>query len=493
MNPTMKTNLPLYPALVCAILAFLSARTLAADDYHNINGFIGERAAGLAGAYTAVADDPSGTYYNPAGIAFAYDNFISISASTYGESQKKFKDVFGPEQSYTRVSRTYTPNFFGALKDFSGWKFGFSIVSPITEDYDQFDQFTKPTALQDGTDDSANSFRIDYTERNTKLLIGPSLAKALSEKFSLGATLYYFYDSARTTSSQLTERKDDTYSSTALQDRRRTMGLLPVLGLQYMPLDWLSLGASVRRPFVTSRQRHKSGVFNSTAGDFDDITIVESTDRASASGNGSAALSGPPETGAVPENPEARLGAAVFLSRYLMATADVIYTEGYRRSQDNTQVDALSGDVYFSSPEIKLLTRRPTTNVAAGLEWYLTDNFALRLGAFTNRANSAEIDWGRRALILDARNKGAHQAIYTTRVKSSLVYNIPAFDALERFEHVDNTGYSLGLSWGDARSSLTITYVIERGRGMAQIDANLLPQPLEFNSGAFYLVASTRT
>ena len=29
---------------------------------------IGERAIGLGGAYTGIADDPSATYYNPAGL-----------------------------------------------------------------------------------------------------------------------------------------------------------------------------------------------------------------------------------------------------------------------------------------------------------------------------------------------------------------------------------------------------------------------------------------
>ena len=29
---------------------------------------LGDRAIGLAGAFTAVADDPSATYYNPAGL-----------------------------------------------------------------------------------------------------------------------------------------------------------------------------------------------------------------------------------------------------------------------------------------------------------------------------------------------------------------------------------------------------------------------------------------
>ncbi|MCB1192426.1 MAG: hypothetical protein H7A23_10390 [Leptospiraceae bacterium] len=62
--------------------------TLFADSYHNIQSFIGEKAAAMGGAFTAISDDPSGAYYNPAGISFAYNNYVSISANTYREIGK---------------------------------------------------------------------------------------------------------------------------------------------------------------------------------------------------------------------------------------------------------------------------------------------------------------------------------------------------------------------------------------------------------------------
>ena len=39
----------------------------AADEDHYNNIIIGDRPAGMGGAYTAISDDPSGLYYNPAG------------------------------------------------------------------------------------------------------------------------------------------------------------------------------------------------------------------------------------------------------------------------------------------------------------------------------------------------------------------------------------------------------------------------------------------
>ena len=49
------------------------------DEDHYINIFIGDRAAGLGGAYTAIADGPEGAYYNPAGLAFSSAKSPSVT------------------------------------------------------------------------------------------------------------------------------------------------------------------------------------------------------------------------------------------------------------------------------------------------------------------------------------------------------------------------------------------------------------------------------
>ena len=45
-----------------------TANRSAAQAIHYRSLPIGERAMGLGGAFTGIADDPSATYYNPAGM-----------------------------------------------------------------------------------------------------------------------------------------------------------------------------------------------------------------------------------------------------------------------------------------------------------------------------------------------------------------------------------------------------------------------------------------
>ena len=60
--------------------------SIEADQFHYIDIHVGERASGLAGAFTAISDDPSGAYYNPAGLAFTNKSYISVSTNTFSYS-----------------------------------------------------------------------------------------------------------------------------------------------------------------------------------------------------------------------------------------------------------------------------------------------------------------------------------------------------------------------------------------------------------------------
>jgi len=71
-------------ALRIALLTSLAATTLfvqrvRADPFHAQTLPLGQRAIGMGGAFTAVADDPSATFYNPAGLVLTSD--LSLSAS----------------------------------------------------------------------------------------------------------------------------------------------------------------------------------------------------------------------------------------------------------------------------------------------------------------------------------------------------------------------------------------------------------------------------
>lgn len=71
-------------ARAVGLLMLLCGTSLRADDAHYQNLLVGERAGALGGAYTAIADDVSGLYYNPAGIVDAKRASLSVSASLLG-------------------------------------------------------------------------------------------------------------------------------------------------------------------------------------------------------------------------------------------------------------------------------------------------------------------------------------------------------------------------------------------------------------------------
>jgi long-chain fatty acid transport protein len=67
--------------IASGLLLFACARDARAQ-YRSY--LVGGRAAGMGGAFTALADDGAGPFYNPAGIAFATSESISMFSSVYG-------------------------------------------------------------------------------------------------------------------------------------------------------------------------------------------------------------------------------------------------------------------------------------------------------------------------------------------------------------------------------------------------------------------------
>lgn len=466
------------------LFLFLSVTSLMADSYHNINGLVGERAAGLAGAYTAISDDPSGTFYNPAGIAFAYDNFVSISANTYKETEKRYQNVFGPGQDYVRQSRGFNPNFIGTVKSFTNkLKLGFSIISPVNEKYDQADRFYYPT-----TKSSLSSFKIDYTENNDLFQIGGTLGYVLTDKLAIGGSLFYFNDSTKIISNQIVEGQDGAFSHISTEDRRTTLGLIPSIGLQYMPNDKLSLGMALKRTIPMAENRAVTGFTSkSTTTSYSSTTSFFNSHNGSATFSNGSIFYGPSESGKVPEVNELRTGFAFFANKFALASFDMIYTEGFSRKLARNVVELRSGSLTVQDPTDPYMERQPTLNYAFGFEYYIFDSLSMRLGTYTNFSNNEEIDWTSAAVDLYLRETARN----SIALGSNITYLPGNIQAKVRFEDVDTQGYTIGFGWETARSSISLTYIYEYGRGMAQIDGSQLPQSLIYRNSSIYLVASS--
>lgn len=463
-------------ALSCALLA--APYAVPADSYHNVRGFFGERASGLAGAFTAVSDDPSGAYYNPAGLAFAYDNYISLSAVNYSEVRKTYHSVFGPGQDVERTSRRYTPGFFGAVKSFGDTKFAFTVVSPTSENFDTAEKTSLPLQRP-----AVGRRETDFTQDTNIIYLGPSLARSFGEKLSLGATLYYFLDSARTTTVNYTEFLNGRFLLENVEDRRRTMGVLPILGLQYMPSRTWSLGASVRRSVVSARSRRRTRIVaDSSRPTISGLTIEESTTQGYGATREGVLYQGEGLTGGVPTPAELRLGVAFFPSRSLLISADIIHTGGHRQSRSN--IVFLTASPFLQvRPGDHPNTVHATTNAALGLEAYVSERWALRGGLFTNRSNHVQASWSESLVVAGIRAGGLECPVAAAAC-------LPVTD--ERTEQVHTAGISLGVSRSDATSSASATVVYENGRGGATAEPTLPSHSLTYRSMSLIVVFSLR-
>src|SRR4051812_23517678 len=94
-----------------------------ADDIHYQDYPVGNRAVGLAGAFTALGNDPSGLYYNPAGLISTSRTNVSVSTSLYGLESTSPHGLAGVD--LTHLTLSIIPSEVGAtyaLGDFEAGK-----------------------------------------------------------------------------------------------------------------------------------------------------------------------------------------------------------------------------------------------------------------------------------------------------------------------------------------------------------------------------------
>ncbi len=472
------------------LLLILLITNIYSDTFHNINGFFGEKAPGLGGAYTAVSDDPSGAYYNPAGLAFAYDNSISLSASNITRVNKNYVNVLGPGQSYVRDSQNYIPNFFGIVKAYKKYKIAFSIVNTLNETFDRNDQVTRPIFYP-----RVGSLRTYNIESNNQVQSGLSVARPITNKLSLGTSLYYTHDTANITNTFLVQQVDKSFSSSTLSDNRKTTGFLPIIGIMYMPTEKISLGLSFRHQFVTGGNRLTNAFSTSSFADSDSILFLEGTHKASGGRVGNTPLINGRLNSRIPETSEIRAGVAFFPTKKLMAAFDIIHTTGYSRQQNQNELILGGGranTLVLNSNDVQELRRYATNNFAFGLEYFLNDNFAIRVGTFTNMANSKKISWIQS--VVESANREINPVETLARTNNGVVqYKIGSLRDPVRNEHVDLIGGSLGFSWSTSKASLGITVIKEYGRGSSQLDATRPIQQLVYDSTAIYVIVSSKS
>ncbi len=425
---TLKTNIKVLSIIFCLALTFFS--DVLADDAHYVNMIVGNRSSGLGGAYTALSDDPSGCYYNPAGIAFAPAESLSASVNAINKSTKIYRDALntagGGSQDWEQESFSLLPNYFGIVKKIGPGVLGLSYAVPDSIDRRLQQHFYNIASIDPNND--VETYIININDNDKTYLFGPSYAYGFSDSLSIGATVYVYYRDMEFIRNQLLQFEQGEHVLANFYDTKEDWGFKPVLGVIFEPLDKLAIGLSVSKIYITSSDNDMQTIYRNTfSPDYNyngasyDFSMTDTILYTTLS------------TGEKDKFPlTVSLGFAYFFSSKLLIAGDMVYSE-------------------------KIDEKETVVNVSLGTEYYFRDDMALRTGFYTDYANTEDVSSG-----------------YANQE-----------------EHVDIYGLNFSLTRFSRSSSITLGFSYGQGTGDAQIisDSTVI-QDVVIRNTTFYISSS---
>lgn len=409
-----------------------------ADDYHYVNILVGDRAADMAGAYTAVSDNASGCYYNPAGIVYGAGSNLSASVNAFSVANKTYKGALtvvtpsgDKKKDWTQTSTILLPNFFGSTYATRYGTIGFSYAVPDSVQRRQKQSFSDVKTTLVGA--KISDYVININDVDNTYVFGPTFAKKFGDSFSLGLTLYGTYRDATVIRNQylhLADTDPDPLTpdySNGFEWRngyiyRNEIGIKPIFGMMWAPADKWVFGVTASRKYIVSSTHDTQTTINSNIGaDPNAATLLKSSDDVDR------------------ELPmEAKFGIAYFASPALLLAADVTYNSASGTfTRDEQTIRYLNPANPSAGHTVLEDEMQPVINFALGAEYYFSDRYALRGGVYTDYSSTNQL------------------------AKDGATANQP--------EHVDLIGGTLTLTRFTRSTSTTLGLGYSSGKGEAQI------------------------
>lgn len=366
---------PRMGSLAAAVGLLTAAGPLwAGSDSHYQDTLIGERAAGMGGAFTAISDEATGAFYNPAGIARARADLIQVSMSAFRLRQKEIRvaDICGREVENDHGSFLSFPAALGFVKLIDGGSLrhavGLTLAVPASDKIAFASSESNIQCSFAGVDFGQSEFRVERILEG-----GVTYALALSSRLSLGLGLAFSVRSLSSTqlsiavaSSRDGDRAQISTTGSVLESNVWSSFLR--LGVLWQATDHLSLGLAVVTPAV---RLHSHGRLDLLAGG----SIFDANEPLP-SGDASALFLEDAEF--YFQTPWAlAFGAALSTERGLTLAADLrvhLPVAGYRT---------------VASPDLRpdeapYAIRRLIVNANLGASYALSADWELRAGLFTN-------------------------------------------------------------------------------------------------------------
>jgi len=365
----------------CGLLLGFSNKA-SADDQHYQDFIVGDEAVGMGGAFTALSADPSGGWYNPAGIVDVRNTSLSLSANLYGiqDSAVGSTDELMPEDALGKL--TVVPSSTGFVQalgrtDMHGrrpYAFGLSLMVPSYRKYSTHDEGEINDPIEGLVRYGYNRSYVDET-----LWAGLMGAMRLGGRLSIGGAVFLVHRSVsdKATSFVAGDFIDGEFSAfhhATMDLEFFNDSLLAVLGAKLKLSNKLYVGAMVRSPSLTiySRGQMRYG-------------------RARSDGLGDVGFIPTPEGSKVKSesriNGEARVGIAYVWPKVFKIAADVSAHLPVSYTLIDVQDEAVANALLIA-PEVE---REFVINGNLGVEFLFLDRFSVAMGGFTNFSSAPEI------------------------------------------------------------------------------------------------------
>jgi long-chain fatty acid transport protein len=237
--------------LTLIVLVVPSPARAQRENYEAV--LVGERAAGMGGAFTGLADDASAAYYNPAGLAQIRRRGFSLSASGYSYYSRTASGVISAEDESVDLEQAGVlvyPNetsYVLPLGEGDDWAHtvALSLFVPYGFDWEGVQDLSLDGSFQLLTNLFAASDEQVY-------LVGPSYAARFGP-VHLGLSVFVLHVHADLTRSVTLTFNEDaalaTYRSSSFEYTSGSFfGLTGTAGALWVPNDYFALGLRVRLP-----------------------------------------------------------------------------------------------------------------------------------------------------------------------------------------------------------------------------------------------------
>jgi long-chain fatty acid transport protein len=397
---------------VAVALSACALPTIAiAGPYNFSDVLIGDRAMGMGGAFSGVADDSSALYYNPAGLGFATSANLSAAVNAFQYTRRNYQKVFAGKESFFEDSQDVIPSFTGGVIDLGKFSDGlhgaFTLQNLSQQSANQNDFIRQPEL---GVEFLHRAEKSQTSELVFSIGAGKRILSNLSFGLSVGGRQLavdqqQFQDVTQKVTPKNVKVIDSVaasktlYIGRALNTKQSATAIAAEFGggLLWAPWPWLSIGFSSHADLLIKQSMRNEGdqisIFHyndlslPVAADFEalpnatpesvqkDIDIYSNkiVQRVTSNSQPSKiSFSNKPQSLQKSEGlsfgrTRFRLGLAAFPSPKLMLTMDIA---GYH---SRTEWILSSGTVTDY-----------VLNVHQGCEYFFTPQFFVRQGLFTN-------------------------------------------------------------------------------------------------------------